>query len=401
MSNCQRRLGDVSRVNPESLGVGTPADFAFKYVDISCVNQGRIDWSAVQEQRFATAPSRARRVVQAGDVLICTVRPALQAHGYINTAHGQPIVASTGFAVVRCDRELRSRYLFHSLFGPSISQQLRERESGTNYPAVSERDIKELLLYCPEACIQDEIAQVLDAADEAIAKTEALIAKLKSIKQGLLHDLLTRGLDHNGELRDPEKRPGLFKQSVLGLIPAAWNVFPLSSVATLQRGFDLPLQRRRPGSVPIYGSNGVDGWHNESRVTGPGVITGRSGSIGFVYYSEFDFWPLNTTLYVKDFHGNEPRFVRLLLESLRLERFGASTGVPSLNRNFVHPTRVAVPPFEEQVAIVSLERGLQTRIDAESEYLAKLRAIKKGLMQDLLTGRVRVPAGKVLAPATG
>lgn len=128
----------------------------------------------------------------------------------------------------------------------------------------------------------------------------------------------------------------------------------LGDVATLQRGFDLPIQDRIQGVVPIISSSGPSDTHHEAAVEGPGVVTGRSGSIGSVFFVEEDFWPLNTSLFVKDFCGNAPRFVYYLLIYLDLSRFASGAGVPTLNRNHVHDELVAVPPLPEQQRIVAL-----------------------------------------------
>ncbi len=264
----------------------------------------------------------------------------------------------------------------------------------TAQPLITQSNLSKLRARVPEDIgEQARIAVVLDILDETIAKAEAVIAKLRQVRAGLLHDLLTRGLDENDDLRDPMVYPEHFKNLGSLRVPKAWRVFALEQVATLQRGFDLPIQDRREGKIPVYGSNGIDGRHDIGKVKGPGVITGRSGSIGFVYYADSDFWPLNTTLYVRDFHGNQPKFVWLLLESLRLGRFSAATGVPSLNRNFVHPTQVAVPPPEEQERIVFVIENQNSLINSNESYLRKLKALKEGLVSDLLTGRVRVPEG--------
>ena len=164
-----------------------------------------------------------------------------------------------------------------------------------------------------------------------------------------------------------------------------WEQLQLGGVATLQRGFDLPIQERQVGIIPVYGSNGIDGHHNRAAVEGPGVITGRSGSIGNVFYEKEDFWPLNTSLYVKNFHGNEPRFVSKLLESLNLKSYAASTGVPSLNRNFIHPLRVNLPPLAEQRAIATVLDTMDDAIRQTEAVLAKLRQVKVGMLHDLLT----------------
>jgi len=171
-------------------------------------------------------------------------------------------------------------------------------------------------------------------------------------------------------------------------LSTGWSVKPLEKVATLQRGFDLPVQEREEGKIPVYGSNGIDGWHSHAAVSGPGVLTGRSGTIGPVYFETRDYWPLNTTLYVRDFHGNEPRFVARMLESLDLKRFAASTGVPSLNRNFVHPTPVLLPPPDEQSRIAGVLDTVDEAIAKTEAVIAKLNQVRAGLLHDLLTSGV-------------
>lgn len=168
-------------------------------------------------------------------------------------------------------------------------------------------------------------------------------------------------------------------------IPEGWKILPLGQIATLQRGFDLPIQDRNIGYIPVYGSNGIDGWHSKYAVKGPGVVTGRSGSIGFIFFIKENFWPLNTTLYVKDFHGNSPQFIARLLESVDLKRFSASTGVPSLNRNFVHPLPVLLPPNSEQTVIASILDKMDIAIEKTEVSIKKLNKIKAGLLHDLLT----------------
>jgi type I restriction enzyme S subunit len=137
----------------------------------------------------------------------------------------------------------------------------------------------------------------------------------------------------------------------------------LGEALRLRRGYDLPTQFRREGSIPIYAANGPVGFHDSPAVTGPGVVTGRSGSIGKVHYVQGDFWPLNTALYVEDFFGNDPEYAVLLLRSLHLERFSTSTAVPTLNRNVVHKERIRIPPLAEQKRIVAKVNELMALCD--------------------------------------
>ena len=135
---------------------------------------------------------------------------------------------------------------------------------------------------------------------------------------------------------------------------SGWPLVPLKNVATLKRGYDLPVDARAEGSVPIYAANGKNGVHNKVKIKGPGVITGRSGTIGKVHYCEGDFWPLNTALYVTDFHGNHPRWIYYMLSSFKLERFSEGAGVPTLNRNLVHDELIPLPPLHEQKRIATI-----------------------------------------------
>ena len=167
--------------------------------------------------------------------------------------------------------------------------------------------------------------------------------------------------------------------------PEGWRIVPLGEAATLQRGFDLPVQDRKAGAVPVVASNGPVGMHDTSQVRGPGVVTGRSGTIGKVFYYDHPFWPLNTTLYVSDFHGNDPKFIARLLGAVGLEKYVASTGVPSLNRNFVHPLPVLVPPVDEQKKIAAVLSSVDDAIEATQAVIDQLQVVKKAMMAELLT----------------
>lgn len=170
-----------------------------------------------------------------------------------------------------------------------------------------------------------------------------------------------------------------------------WQTKQLGEVATLQRGFDLPTRDRIAGDFPLVSSSGIIDTHSEGPIKGPGVATGRSGSIGNVFYVEHDFWPLNTVLYVKDFHGNDPRFVYRLLQKFDLSRFASGAGVPTLNRNFVHNEVVMVPPLAEQQRIVGILdeafEGIATAKANAEKNLQNARALFESHLQSVFTQR--------------
>jgi type I restriction enzyme S subunit len=150
-------------------------------------------------------------------------------------------------------------------------------------------------------------------------------------------------------------------------LPTGWKTTTLGEVATFQRGFDLPKQDRTEGNFPIIVSNGYDGSHSESKVEGPGVVTGRSGSLGNVFYVEKDFWPLNTTLWIKDFHGNDIKYLYYYLKIFPFEKYNSGSGVPTLNRNHIHPLFVNIPPLKEQKAIAKVLSSFDDKIELLQE----------------------------------
>jgi len=161
-----------------------------------------------------------------------------------------------------------------------------------------------------------------------------------------------------------------------------WLDTKLGEVLTLQRGFDLPASDRRPGRFPVVASMGVVGTHCEPMVKGPGVVIGRSGSLGGAQYVTDDFWPLNTTLWVKDFKGNDRRFCYYLLKSLDLQTFDVGSSVPTLNRNHVHPLPVRIPAdVSEQRAIARILVALDDKIELNRRMNETLEAIARALFK--------------------
>jgi len=170
-----------------------------------------------------------------------------------------------------------------------------------------------------------------------------------------------------------------------------WNDVSLGEMITLQRGYDLPHKKRQPGGVPIISSSGLCGTHNELQVRGPGVVTGRYGTIGEVFFVQDDFWPLNTTLYVRNFKGNDPLFTSYLLRTIDYHTHSGKSGVPGVNRNDLHGIIVKRPPLHEQCAIAAALNDVDALISSLDQLIAKKRDLKQAAMQQLLTGKQRLP----------
>ena len=173
---------------------------------------------------------------------------------------------------------------------------------------------------------------------------------------------------------------------------SAWATLPLGQVVTFQRGYDLPHRARKGGEIPIVSSAGVTDFHDVAMVDPPGVVTGRYGTIGELFLISEPFWPLNTTLYVRDFHGNDPCFIYYLLQRFNFASFSGKSGVPGVNRNDLHLETITLPTDpSEQRAIAAALVDVDALLDSLDRLIAKKSELKRTAMKQLLTGEMRLP----------
>ena len=170
-----------------------------------------------------------------------------------------------------------------------------------------------------------------------------------------------------------------------GPVPKGWREVKIINFSPLQRGFDLPAAQIKEGTYPVVYSNGIKNYHSEYKAKAPGVVTGRSGTIGEVTYVTQDYWPHNTSLWVTDFKGNHPKFVFYFLQNLRLDRFHAGSGVPTLNRNDVHKKSILIPTLPEQKAIASLLEKWDTAIEKTEALIEAKEKRFKWLLKTLIS----------------
>jgi len=160
-----------------------------------------------------------------------------------------------------------------------------------------------------------------------------------------------------------------------------WKETTLGEVVNFRRGHDLPRSKMVEGDVPVIGSNGIIGSHNESTSPTPCITIGRSGNVGKPYLSKVDSWAHNTTLYIDDYKGNDLFFVYHFLKTLELENFSGGSAVPTLNRNHIHPIEVTVPPLPEQKAIAHILGTLDDKIELNRRMNATLEGMAQALFK--------------------
>lgn len=311
--------------------------------------------------------------------------------------------------------DLRTEYLFHNL--DRRYEELRARSSGGGRGGLSKGILESVPIELPSLDEQEEIARILDTLDTAIDETEAIIAKLKAVKQGLLHDLLTRGIDANGELRPSRaEAPHLYKDSPMGWIPKAWEASELNQLVDPARpivyGILMPGYGH-PGGVPVVKvkdiiddvirldgllltSPQIDREYSRSRLQHGDLLFTIRGTVGRTALVPAQLCGANITqdtarLAIK---ATDARFVRACLSNNVAARFIAThtlgVAVQGINLRDVRRIPVPKPPKAEATEVANRLDAVSLRLVAETERGSKLKLTKVGLMDDLLTGRVRV-----------
>lgn len=182
-------LSDLVYVDRKSLGKKTPDNFKFKYISLSNVDFGVIS-KELEVHEFSAAPSRARRVLQDGDILMSTVRPNLKGFAKVTSCYAD-CIASTGFAVLTPKKKVSGDYIYQYIFSAHVTGQIDSLVVGSNYPAINSSDVSGLKVYCPAFEEQQKIASVLTAVDKDIELLEAKLVHFKQEKKALMQQLLT------------------------------------------------------------------------------------------------------------------------------------------------------------------------------------------------------------------
>jgi type I restriction enzyme S subunit len=311
-----------------------------------------------------------------GDVLFGKLRPYLR-KSVLAPADG---ICSTDILVFRATDQCIPEFLCLLTHTDEFIGHAKTTTSGVQHPRTSWASLREFKLHVPPLDEQRRIAGVLGTVQRAVEEQERLLQLTTELKRSLLHKLFTEGL--RGE---PQKI------TEIGPVPQSWEVMGFEDFALLQRGFDLPRSAFKNGSVPVVGATTIIGFHNVWNVRGPGVTVVRSGSsAGKPLYIEKDFWAHNVVLFVKDFHGNNPRFVYYKIQSLDLTKYREGVAVPTLNRNSFKTIPVAIPERDEQDEFVRVLDPLalkERRVAQKKDLLTNLFQV---LLHQLMTAQIRV-----------
>lgn len=281
---------------------------------------------------------------------------------------------------------------------------LASLNSGSAQPSLNRNILYSIPLKIPRRDVQDQIATMLRALDDRITLLRETNATLEAIAQALFKSWFVDfdPVRAKQEGRAPEGMsdataalfPDGFEESELGLVPRGWRVVRLDSFVELAYGKALKAENRKAGSVPVYGSGGITGWHNQALVDQTSVIVGRKGTVGSLYWESRPFFPIDTVFYVK---SRKPlTYCYLLLKTLGLDSMNTDAAVPGLNRENVYRLLVTEPPENILAAFDDIASVLRASMDENDQQAQTLAALRDTLLPRLISGQLRLPEAEAL-----
>jgi len=339
--------------------------------------------------------------VQQDDVLLNITGDSV-ARVCLALAQYLPARVNQHVAIIRpSSKILDSRFLRYFLASPYQQDlMLGLAGAGATRNALTKGMIEDFKVPYPSLATQNAISDVLSALDDRISLLRDTNATLEAIAQALFKSWFVdfdpvrakvEGLDPEGmDAATAALFPNSFEESNLGLVPKGWLIGELQDLLVLQRGFDLPASERIAGDYPLIAASGPSGTHHIAMAKGPGVVTGRSGVLGKVFLTLEDYWPLNTTLWVKKFNRATPCYAYELLKLLDFSSFNAGSAVPTLNRNHIHGLKYVLPPLELVQAYEDMARAIHLRVLENNRQVQTLTQLRDTLLPRLISGQLRL-----------
>lgn len=349
-----KRLGDYIReVNVRNrdlkvtnlLGVSISKEFMSSIANT--IGTDMSTYKIVERGQFAYGPVTSRNGDKVSIALLDGYNDAIISQAY------------TVFEVID-HKQLLPEYLMMWFRRPEFDRYARFHSHGSAREIFDWDELCDVMLPIPSITRQREIVSEYETLTNRIRLNNQMIQHLEATAQALYRKTFVDNIDKEN-------------------LPEGWRRGTIGDMLELQRGFDLPSQARVDGKYPIYASTGIADYHNEYKVEPPCIVTGRSGTIGEVFYSNEKCWPLNTTLWVKDFKGTPSFFVYYKLKELDLGKtVSGFAAVPTLNRNDVHMMETVVPPKDILLGFDSQMQVMHSNlycIEQENEKLTELQSL--------------------------
>ncbi|MEZ9980173.1 restriction endonuclease subunit S [Vibrio cyclitrophicus] len=312
-----------------------------------------------------------------------------------------PIVLGQRIFCLRANPEiLYSRYLYAYMNTIAFQSEIVGRATGSSVSGLRQTEVLKLNIKVPPMAVQKIIGDTLYNLNKKAEVNNQTNQTLEEMSQAIFRswfvDFAPVKAKMNGEHPEgmDEATASLFPEklveSELGLIPEGWEPKQLKDVLELAYGKALKKTVRVAGDVPVYGSGGLTGYHNQSLVEGPGIIIGRKGTVGSVYWEPKAFYPIDTVFYVKPKTGYSLKYCHLVLQNLGLKNMNTDAAVPGLNRNNAYRLDVITPSESVLKKFEEMMQSFQSKVDANNAQNASLESLRDTLLPKLLSGEVEL-----------
>ena len=340
------------------------------------VRWGSFDCQNLREMRFAHN-EMDRYGLRLGDIVMCEGGEPGRCAIWRDAVPGMMI--QKALHRIRPKSELDHRFLYYFFLHTGYIGGFAPLFTGATIKHLPKQSLEKLVIEYPPLDLQNRIGDTLSTYDDLIENNRRRMALLEESARLLYREWFVR-----------LRFPGYEHTTIVDGVPQGWERTPLEEALVLQRGFDLPTQDRQEGNVPIYGSTGILGHHDKAKAAAPGVVTGRSGTLGEVQYVAEDYWPLNTALWVKEFKRVTPLFTLFLLREMDLKQFNGGASVPTLDRKSVHRVEVLIPSAPMLLSFNDFAADVYEQIQNLSAQNQKLRTARDLLLPRLIGGELAV-----------
>ncbi|WP_033816955.1 restriction endonuclease subunit S, partial [Escherichia coli] len=356
-----------------------------------------------------------------GDIVLTTRGTVGNVAYYDNNNPYKHIRINSGMIIIRADNKLwNPKFLYFILKSELLKEQIINLISGSAVPQLPARDIRKFILPVINRSLQNKITNIILDINDKVNLNIEINQTLEKMSQTLfkswfvdfdpvIDNALDAGnpipeaLQARAELRQKVRNstdfkplpaeirslfPSEFEETELGWVPGGWETNRLENILELAYGKALKKTERIEGDYPVYGSGGVDGSHNEFLVKGPGIIVGRKGTVGSLYWENKDFYPIDTVFYVKPKKYFSLVYCYQLLKTLGLENMNTDAAVPGLNRNNAYRLDVITPTQTIIAQYTNIVQTFRYKMDSNNNEIDNLTNLRDTLLPKLISGEL-------------
>lgn len=395
-----KRLKDVFNINELSLPSNTSKEYLFRYIPIEHVETNHIAFENCELFRFDEAPGRARRVLREDDILISGVRPNLKSFAIFKAPNGnENWICSTGFYVLTAKKEEDNLISYYELLSDIGEGQFYSYVAGTNYPAIGDHDIRNLYLILPISQKEKTaIANILSKVDTAITAVQNSIDSAERLKKGLMQNLLTGKMKPDGTFRTPEE---FYIDEKFGKVPVGWEVKKIGIITENLDNNRKPIKSgdrvNIKGAYPYYGAAGIVDFINDYIFDGTYILFGEDGEnllsrkVPQAFIVKGKFWVNNHAHILQVKEGYDINLIVQILESKKYDNIVYGSAQPKINKSDLSKIKIIIPKEEEEQRKISNSiMRLDNKIINLQKRISSFERLKKSLMQNLLTGKIRI-----------